>query len=116
MSPSSASKDPAAELEALDQLMRALDHPSRRRILLVLRFRGGNMTAGDIAKRFSCSWPSTTRHLKVLLAAGLLRLERQGRERRYHLDPEALAPLERWLRWFGESPPGDPPAEADAER
>lgn len=80
--------------------MRALDHASRRRILLVLRFRGGSMTAGEIAQRFSCSWPATTRHLKVLLGAGLLRLERQGRERRYHLEPGALAPLERWLGWF----------------
>jgi len=80
--------------------MRALDHPSRRRILLVLRFRGGDMTAGEIAKRFSCSWPATTRHLKVLLGAGLIRLERQGRERRYHLEPAAFAPLGRWLEWF----------------
>ena len=79
----------------------ALAHASRRQILLVLRFRGGEMTAGDIADRFACAWPTTTRHLRVLEGAGLVRVEKRGRQRVYRLDRERLAGVTgAWLRWF----------------
>jgi DNA-binding transcriptional ArsR family regulator len=79
----------------------ALAHASRRQILLVLRFRGGEMTAGDIADRFACSWPTTTRHLRVLEEAGLVAVEKRGRERVYRLNRERLTGVTgAWLRWF----------------
>jgi DNA-binding transcriptional ArsR family regulator len=91
------------ELETLDAVFAALAHPSRRQILLVLRFRGGKMTAGDIAERFSCTWPTTTRHLHVLESAGLVRVEKNGRERVYHLESKLLMQAtQKWLRWFEE--------------
>jgi DNA-binding transcriptional ArsR family regulator len=93
---------PRSDLEAIDRVFGALAHPQRRHVLLVLRFRGGRMTAGDIAARFSCSWPTTTRHLRVLLDAGLVRVRRQGRERVYSLDARRLRRVAGgWLRWFG---------------
>jgi len=71
----------------------------------VLLFRGGEMTAGQIAERFSCSWPTTTRHLKVLEAAGLIRVEKRGRERVYILDKERLeAVIGNWMQWFRKEP------------
>lgn len=39
------------------------------------------MTAGEIAERFSCTWPTTSRHLRVLESAGLVRVEKRGRAR-----------------------------------
>jgi DNA-binding transcriptional ArsR family regulator len=48
------------------------------------------MTAGDLAERFDCSWPTVTRHLQRLVEARLLRVERRGRERWYALDVERL--------------------------
>lgn len=79
-----------AELEALDAVFTALAHESRRTILSVLLARGGQMTSGAIAGRFECSWPTTTRHLRVLEHAGLVRVELHGRERLYILDVEHL--------------------------
>ena len=59
------------------------------------------MSAGDIASRFHHRWPTITRHLGVLVAAGLLTVERRGRERVYHLDRSALIEAtDGWLRWF----------------
>jgi len=59
------------------------------------------MTAGEIADRFSCSWPTTTRHLRVLERAGLVSVEASGRERRYRLEQERLlAVAGGWLDWF----------------
>jgi DNA-binding transcriptional ArsR family regulator len=89
------------ELAELEAVFTALAHPSRRHILLVLRFRGGVMTAGDIAHRFACSWPTTTRHLRILEAAGLVHVEKQGRERIYRLDTARLLRVTSgWLKSF----------------
>ena len=102
------STDAARRLEDLESVFGALNHASRRHVLLVLKFRGGRMTAGEIAKRFSCSWPTTTRHLKVLQQAGLVRVEKQGRERIYVLEQDRLAVVREWLGWFEQPSPSDP--------
>ena len=88
-------------LEAVEAVFSALAHASRRQILLVLHYRGGEMTAGEIAGRFECSWPTTTRHLRVLEQAGLVTVERRGRERVYRLDRARLHGVAgRWLGHF----------------
>lgn len=87
----SARPDAETRLSDLDAVFKALAHASRRHILLVLHFRGGEMTAGEIASRFGCTWPTTTRHLRVLESAGLVRVEKRGRERIYRVDRERLA-------------------------
>lgn len=77
----------------------AIAHPARRQILLIVHLRGA-MTAGDIAKRFGHAWPTTTRHLRVLEAAGLLVHTRQGRNHVYAVDHNKLGVVEEWLAWF----------------
>jgi DNA-binding transcriptional ArsR family regulator len=90
------------ELQAIDDVFRALAHAARREILLVIHFRGGSMTAGQIAGRFGCAWPTTTRHLRVLEESGLVRVEKRGRERVYSIDAQRLRDVAgSWLGWFG---------------
>ena len=48
------------------------------------------MTAGELAERFRHTWSTTTRHLQRLEAAGLVHVEKVGRERRYTLDADHL--------------------------
>jgi DNA-binding transcriptional ArsR family regulator len=91
--------DAEAKLEALDAVVAALAHPARRQILLTIHLRG-EASAGEIAGRFAHAWPTTTRHLRVLEQAGLLRHEKRGRSRLYVVDRERLALLEEWLGWF----------------
>lgn len=86
--------------------MSALAHPARRHILLVIRFRGGAMTAGEIDERFQHAWATTSRHLQVLQRAGLLIQEKQGRMRIYRVDSEKLEVVKEWLKWFESSPEG----------
>jgi DNA-binding transcriptional ArsR family regulator len=89
------------ELWDLDEVMKALAHASRRHVLVVLLARGGRMSAGEIAGRFSCTWPTTSRHLRVLEAAGLVQVERQGREWIYALcDARLRQVVGGWLRHF----------------
>jgi DNA-binding transcriptional ArsR family regulator len=78
----------------------ALDSAARRQILMILHFRGDRMTAGEIADRFSCSWPTTSRHLRKLESAGLVEVERAGREWIYRLNRKRLAVASEWLEWF----------------
>lgn len=86
-------------MAALDAVVAALAHPARRQILLTIHFRG-SATAGQIAGRFAHKWPTTTRHLRVLEQAGLIRHEKQGRTRVYTVDKSRLALVSEWLRWF----------------
>jgi DNA-binding transcriptional ArsR family regulator/catechol 2,3-dioxygenase-like lactoylglutathione lyase family enzyme len=66
----------------------ALANEGRRRILGVIAERGGTMTSGEVAEQFSTAWSTTTRHLAVLRDAGLVSVEKRGRERVYraHID------------------------------
>jgi DNA-binding transcriptional ArsR family regulator len=104
--------DPAARLEALDQVMNALAHPARRQILLVVRFRGGEVSAGDIAARFAHAWPTTTRHIRLLETAGLLTQERRGRQRVYKLNTDRLELVWEYLAWLTPSEPTAPRTRA----
>jgi DNA-binding transcriptional ArsR family regulator len=89
------------ELEEFDAVFSALSHEARRRVLVVLLGRGGQMTAGQIVERFKCSWPTMTRHLGVLEEAGLISVEKIGRERHYILNSSKLQRVVGdWLKWF----------------
>jgi DNA-binding transcriptional ArsR family regulator len=97
-------RDARRELARIDAVFAALAHASRRHILLVLHHHGGEMTAGEIAARFDCTWPTTTRHLRRLEEAGLVRVEKEGRERIYRLDRAALRGVAGgWLDGFDGS-------------
>jgi DNA-binding transcriptional ArsR family regulator len=108
-----------ADLQALESVFGALAHQSRRTILLVLLARGGEMTSGDIAARFDCSWPTTTRHLRILQDAGLVRVVLRGRQRVYRLDTGRLREVAGgWLARFeppSAGPPGDDAAGAGGQ-
>ena len=96
--------DPAKQLRDVESVFAALAHPARRQILLTVHFWGGAMRAGDVARRFGHSWPTTTRHLKVLVDAGLLAQERVGRARLYRLRRDRLRVVEDWFAWFDKKP------------
>ena len=93
-------KEAPARMDAYEAIFSALAHPARRRILLTIYFEGGIMTAGKIAEMFEQAWPTTTRHIRVLETAGLLRHEQQGRNHIYHLERKRLELVRDWLNWF----------------
>jgi DNA-binding transcriptional ArsR family regulator len=92
--------DARRRIEELNEVFGALSHPARRQILMTIWFRGGEMASGDIAARFQHSWPTTTRHLRVLEAAGLIIPEKTGRARMYRVNRDKLRSIEEWIGWF----------------
>ncbi len=73
----------------------ALAHPVRRQLLDLLAT--GEQSVSQLAARFTVTRPAISQHLKVLLDAGLVSEQRQGRERIYRLHPQPLQELDSWL-------------------
>ncbi|MET3902256.1 metalloregulator ArsR/SmtB family transcription factor [Paenarthrobacter sp. 4246] len=76
----------------------ALANPSRRTILDNLL--GGPLTAGELTGNLELSRSSASEHLSVLKEAGLIREERKGRQRIYHLEARGLQEVNGWLNSY----------------
>jgi DNA-binding transcriptional ArsR family regulator len=76
----------------------ALSDPTRRSIVALIRERPRSV--GDLADRLPVSQPAVSQHLKVLREAGLVRYERNGVSKTYHLRPEGFGPLRAYLDGF----------------
>jgi DNA-binding transcriptional ArsR family regulator len=70
-------------------VFKALADPTRREILRELG--DGEMAAGDISSRFDMAAPSVSRHLSILLNAGLIRQRREANRLFYAVEAETLA-------------------------
>jgi DNA-binding transcriptional ArsR family regulator len=78
-----------------------LAEPARRRILDLLRERP--RLVGELTADLGLSQPGTSKHLRVLRDAGLVRVRPEGQRRWYELVPEPLAEVDAWLapyRWM----------------
>src|SRR4029450_7482613 len=82
----------------LAPVLTALADPTRRRVVQLLRERP--YRAGELAAASGPSAPTMSRHLRVLLEAGVVADERprdDARARVFWLRPESIAPLREWL-------------------
>ena len=82
----------------MEQTLRALAEPKRRRILQLVESR--ELTAGEIARRFDISRPAVSQHLGVLKEAGLLDERREGTKRLYRTRAQGLEDLRSFLDSF----------------
>lgn len=77
---------------------RAIADPTRRGILDLLR--DGERCVVELLEFFSCSQPTLSKHLRVLLQARLVRARKRGRERWYRLDARGLAGVHDWVATY----------------
>ena len=82
----------------MNALFKALNDPSRREILELLKEK--DMAAGDIADRFQMSKPSISHHLDLLKQAGLVTSLKKGQFIYYSLNMTVLDELMTWLFKF----------------
>ena len=82
----------------MNNLFKALNDPTRRQILDLLR--GGDLNAGDIAEQFNMTKPSISHHLDLLRQAGLVEATKQGQFINYSLNTTVLDELLAWLLSF----------------
>ncbi len=79
-------------------VFQAISDPLRRRILDGLA--AGPRRVTDIAGEFAVTRQAVAKHLRVLAAAGLVRVDRHGRERHCHLEGAPLREVDRWLTTY----------------
>jgi len=82
----------------LAPLLTALADPTRQQVVRILS--EGPRRAGELAVASDTSAPTMSRHLRVLLRAGIIADERpsdDARTRVFWLRPESITPLRDWL-------------------
>jgi DNA-binding transcriptional ArsR family regulator len=83
---------------ALDDVFRALGHPTRRAMLDDLA--GRERTVGQLAEPFSISLAAASKHVRVLERAGLVERTIAGRRHVCRLAPEPIEEAHRWLERY----------------
>lgn len=95
----------------MDEMFDALAHPTRRRILELLR--SGGKSAGELADAFAVSKPTMSGHFAKLRAAGLIQAEQRGNSTIYTLNLSVLE--EVMMTFMGRLRVGDAAAEKRGE-
>ena len=78
-----------------DTVWTALVDRHRRDLLDLLAQE--ELSVGELVARLGLTQPQTSKHLRVLRDAGLVRVEARGPHRIYAVDPRPMAELEDWL-------------------
>ena len=84
----------------LDALFFALSDPVRRRILE--RLDGQALLVSELAAPFDISLQAVSRHIQVLVRAGLIQQERSGRISRCSLDAGPLLDAAVWMNRYSK--------------
>jgi DNA-binding transcriptional ArsR family regulator len=78
----------------------ALSDPHRRAAMAMLRERPRSV--GELVQGLGLTQPGTSKHLRVLRDAGLVRVRAEAQRRVYEVDPAPLAELDAWLAPYRE--------------
>jgi DNA-binding transcriptional ArsR family regulator len=88
------------ERQALDLVFAALSDPVRRAILD--RLDGHDLLVSEVAAHFDISLQAVSRHIQVLVRAGLVTQERTGRISRCRLDVGPIYGAAVWLNRYSK--------------
>ena len=90
-----------------DRIFKALSDPARVKILQFLRQPGAGccslgdrVCACDVERVLGVSQATVSHHMKLLVDAGLVHAEKQGRWMLYRIDGAAFAQAAAWLAPF----------------
>ena len=86
----------------MNSVFDAVADPTRRQLLERLR-RSGPLSIKELAEPLSISRQAVTKHLDILCASGLVRVDRDGRKRLHLLDAQPLREVEEWLQPYAEA-------------
>jgi DNA-binding transcriptional ArsR family regulator len=89
-----------SEAEALDRVFSALSDPVRRAILE--RLDGEDLLVSELAEPFAISLQAVSRHIQVLVKAGLVKQERTGRISRCRLDAGPIYQAAVWINQYSK--------------
>jgi DNA-binding transcriptional ArsR family regulator len=79
----------------VSEVLEVVAEPRRRQILDLLL--DGERPVGELVEALALPQPNVSKHLRVLLDAGLVTVRPDGRRRLYALRSQPLVELDRWL-------------------
>ncbi|MFY9842310.1 MAG: ArsR/SmtB family transcription factor [Terriglobales bacterium] len=89
----------------LDRFLHAVADPTRRRILVALKEKGGcsldkesGLCAADIEERVKLAQPTVSHHMRILEKAGVVEACRVGHWRWYRRNEKLIAEMMRGLK------------------
>ncbi|MCL4132627.1 UNVERIFIED_CONTAM: hypothetical protein GTU68_037131 [Idotea baltica] len=82
----------------METTFRAIADPSRRTILDLLA--EGERSVTELLGHFDFSQPALSKHLKVLLEAGLVGVRQESRRRLYGLQAQGLRSVAEWVSHY----------------
>jgi len=85
---------------SLDKVFAALADPVRREILT--RLDGAELLVSELAAPFDISLQAVSRHIQVLVRAGLVKQERSGRISRCRLDAGPILEAALWINRYSK--------------
>jgi ArsR family transcriptional regulator len=92
-----AGNDPALDAERLATIAKALGEPLRVRIVDLLRRSDEAVCQCELIALYGIRQSLLSHHMKKLVDAGLVSVERRHRWAYYSISPEALKELTAWL-------------------
>ena len=76
----------------------AIADPTRRAILTLIAVHA--MTPNALADHFTTSRQAVSKHIQILSECELVKQKQQGREIYYHLNPQKMKEIDKWLEQF----------------
>ena len=86
---------------SIDDIFGALADPIRRDILE--RTTNGELTVNEVAVEYDISLAAISKHLKVLLAAGLISKRKDGRFNYIRMNHDGMSQAAEYLRQYEQS-------------
>jgi len=74
----------------LVRVLKALADPQRFRMVQELG-QGGELSCGEVCRRFALSQPTVSHHLKLLFDAGVLTVRHEGQHHFFSVDRDVVA-------------------------
>ena len=87
-------------MSGVDRVFTALADPTRREVMRCISGRE-DMSPTEVADQLPITRQAVTKHLEVLMRAGLVKQTRRGRETRYSLTPEPITGALVWMTEIG---------------
>jgi ArsR family transcriptional regulator, arsenate/arsenite/antimonite-responsive transcriptional repressor len=88
------------DLDRLEKISRALGDPYRVQILDAIRNEPDGLTCNTIVEIFNLAQSTVSHHLKQLVEADLLLLEKEGRFSRYFINRKTFGEYAKQLKGF----------------
>ncbi|MEO0573422.1 MAG: metalloregulator ArsR/SmtB family transcription factor [Bacteroidota bacterium] len=86
--------------DSVTGILKAMADPTRRQIFHALILGTTALPITQISNQFDISRQGVTKHLKILEDAGLIEIEKRGRERYCQADANPLKLISEWVVFY----------------